>query len=309
MSVAAGASGRERELVLVAGATGYLAHRVVPRLLASGRVVRALVRGGEGRAARVPHLQGAEIAGGDLGDGAALARAVLGVDAVVHLVGIIREQGKATFQKVHVDGTRALVGAARAAGVRRFLYVSAIGARADAPTAYWRSKAEAEAIVRGGGMEWLVLRPSIVFAPEGEFFKVLRQLTAIPLVPVLGKGTSRMAPIRADDLADLVAAAFGRPAVWNRVHEVSGPEAMTFNALLVRAARARGRAAFLVHVPLALARPLVALVAKVLPNPPITPDQLAMLSEDSVADPATVREAFGISVRSIDPILSGEDAA
>ena len=308
MSAAAGSSGG-RERVLVAGATGYLARRVVPRLLASGRVVRALVRGGSGRAARIPHLAGAEIAGGDLDDAGALAGAALGVDAVVHLVGIIRERGQATFQRVHVDGTRALVDAARTAGVRRFLYVSAIGARADAPTAYWRSKAEAEAIVRASGMTWIVLRPSIVFAPDGEFFKVLRQLTAFPLVPVLGPGTSRMAPLRADDLADLVAAALDRPAVWNRVHEVSGPEAMTFNALLARAARARGRGAFLVHVPLALARPLVALIARVLPNPPITPDQLAMLSEDSYADPAAVRDAFGIDVGPIDPILRGEDAA
>lgn len=296
------------ERVLVTGATGYLGRRLVPRLLASGRAVRALVRGGRARADSSPHLAHAEIVDGDLSDAASLGRAAEGAGAVIHLVGIIREQGNATFEAVHVEGTRALVAAARGAGVRRFLYVSALGTRPDAPTAYWRSKAAAEEIVRASGLEWMVLRPALVFARDGEFYRALRQLTHLPVVPVLGPGTSLLAPIRADDLADIEAATLDRPLAWNRVHEVSGPEALTFNELLRRTARARGHGALLVHVPLALARPLVALIAKVLPAPPITPDQLAMLSEDSVADPALLLEAFGIQVRSIDPILSGDPA-
>src|SRR5205085_9652114 len=108
----------ESERVLVAGGTGYLGSRLVPRLLATGRPVRVLARGG----ARVP--AGAETARGDLADPASLALALQGVDTVVHLVGIIREEGRATFRAVHVDGTRALADAARKAGARRFLYVS-----------------------------------------------------------------------------------------------------------------------------------------------------------------------------------------
>ncbi len=300
---------REPDRVLVAGATGYLGRRLIPRLLAAGRSVKALVRGGRARADSAPHLAQVEIVDGELSDAGSLARAAVGIGTVIHLVGIIREQGKSTFEAVHVEGTRALVAAARAAGVRRFLYVSALGTRPDAPTAYWRSKAAAEEIVRGSGLEWMVLRPALVFARDGEFFQALHQLTLLPIVPVLGPGTSLMAPIRADDLADIEAAALDSHGAWNSVHEVSGPEALTFNELLRRAARARGHGALLVHVPLALARPLVALIAKVLPAPPITPDQLAMLSEDSVADPALVLEAFGIRVRSIDPIFSGADDA
>ncbi len=299
-----------RERVLVTGATGYLGRRLVLRLLASGRAVRALVRGGAEAAAAHPHLAGVEIAAGDLGDAAACRRAAEGVDTVIHLVGIIMERGRATFEAVHVEGTRTLVEAARGAGVRRLLYVSALGARADAPTAYWRTKARAEELVRGSGLAWLVLRPSLVLARDGEFYAVLRQLTAFPLVPVLGPGTSRLAPVRADDLAAIEVAALDHPEAWGRAHEVVGPEAVAFNELLRRVARGRGRKVMLVHVPLALARPLVSLLAAVLPSPPITPGQLAMLEEDSVADPADLKASFGVTVRSIDPILAGqEDAA
>ena len=292
------------ERVLVAGGTGYLGRRLVPRLVATGRPVRVLARGD----VRVP--AGAEAARGDLADPASLAPALEGVHTVYHLVGIIREEGRSTFRAVHVDGTRALVDAARKAGARRFLYVSAIGARPDAPTAYWRTKAEAEAIVQAGGMDWIVLRPSIVFAPDGEIFKVLQQLTAFPVVPVLGPGTARLAPIRADDLADTEVSALDRPAAWNRVHEVAGPEAMEFNELVRRTARARGRRALLVHVPLALAKPLVAALSRVVGRwSPITPDQLAMLAADSVADPLALRRDFGVEPRSIQPLLEGKERA
>lgn len=295
---------RLNERVLVAGGTGYLGSRLVPRLVATGRPVRVLVHGG----ARVP--AGADSAQGDLTDPASLARALAGVHTVYHLVGIIREEGRSTFRAVHVDGTRALVDAARAAGARRFLYVSAIGARPDAPTAYWRTKAEAESIVRASGLDWIVLRPSIVFAPDGEIFKVLAQLTAFPLVPVLGPGRARLAPIRADDLADVEVKALDRPAAWNRVHEAAGPEAMEFNDLLRRVAHARGRRVALVHVPLALAKPLVAALSKALGRlSPITPDQLAMLSEDSVADPLALVREFGVEPRSIQPLLEGRERA
>jgi len=292
------------ERVLVAGGTGYLGSRLVPRLLATGRPVRVLARGD----ARVP--AGAETARGDLADPAALAQALEGVHTVYHLVGIIREEGPSTFRAVHVDGTRALVQAARAAGARRILYVSAIGARPDAPTAYWRTKAEAEAIVQGSGLEWIVLRPSLVFAPDGEIFRILAQLTAFPIVPVLGPGTARLAPIRADDLADIEVRALDRPAAWNRVHEAAGPEALEFNELVRRAARARGRRVALVHVPLALAKPLVAALSKIAGRlSPITPDQLAMLSEDSVADPLALQREFGVEPRSIQALLEGRERA
>jgi uncharacterized protein YbjT (DUF2867 family) len=296
-------AGEGRERVLVAGATGYLGRRLVPRLLARGRIVRALVRGGPARAARVPHLAGCEIADGDLGDAASCRRAAAGADTIVHLVGIIREKGIATFESVHVGGTVALVQAARHAGARRFLYVSALGARPDAPGAYARTKAEAERLVRDSGLTWIVLRPSIVFARDGEFYAILKKLTAVPLVPVLGSGRAGTSLVHADDVADIGARALDLPAAWNRAHDVCGPEAIPFVDLLRRAARGLGRRILLVHVPLFLARPVVALAARVLSDPPITPDQLGMLVAGSTCDSAAAAHTFGLTLRRVDDVL------
>ncbi len=294
--------------ILVTGATGYVARRVVPRLIEHGHRVRALVRGGSERAARFPHLAGCEIAPGDLTDRASLDAAARECDGVVHLVGIIKERGSATFERVHVEGTRAVVDAARAQGVRRVLYVSAIGARLDAPTAYWRTKARAEELVRQSGLAWIVLRPSLVLARDGEFFGVLRGLTALPIVPVLGPGTSLLAPIAAEDVAESVARAFGLPGAWNLTHEICGPRAYPFNELLRMTARGRGRSVMLVHVPLALARPLVGLIAP-LPFAPVTPDQLAMLSEDSTCDGGALARAFGFTPRPIEGVFDDRTVA
>jgi NADH dehydrogenase len=303
-----GAAGGGGERVLVAGATGYLGRRLVPRLRATGRIVRALVRGGAARAAAFPHLAGCEIADGEVTDGPACRRAAQGADAIVNLVGLIRERGKATFEAVHVGGTSALVEAGLGAGVRRFLYVSALGARPDAPTAYARTKAEAERRVRESGLDWIVLRPSIVFARDGEFYGILDDLTATPLVPVLGPGRARLSPVHADDLAEIEAAAFDHPAAWNRAYEVCGPEAIPFVDLLRRVARGRGRRIALVHVPLWLARPAVRMMAALLPDPPITPEQLVMLEEGSSCDPGPAERAFGVRMRPVNDIL-GDGAA
>ena len=226
-----------------------------------------------------------------------------------HLVGIIREAGGATFESVHVEGTTALVQAARHAGARRLLYVSAIGARPDAPTAYWRTKAEAERIVATSGLSWLVLRPSLVFARDGEFYGILKQLTAVPLVPVLGSGRTLLQVVHADDLALVEARALDAPGAWNRVVNVVGPEAIPFKTLLRRTARGLHRPVVFVHVPIAFARPFIHLAAAVLPNPPITPGQLAMLAEDSVGDPAELARLFGVHVRPVDDVFGDRGAA
>jgi NADH dehydrogenase len=275
--------------------------------------VTALVRGGAARAAGFPHLAGCAVAEGDARDPAACERAARGAGTVINLVGVLREVGRDRFATLHVGVTRHLVAAARAAGAARFLYVSALGVRADSPTAYGRTKWQAEEAVRASGLEWIVLRPSIVFARDGEFYRILDRLTAAPIVPVLGPGTNRLAPVRADDLARIEAEALARPAAWNRAYDVAGPVAYEFRELLRRVARGRGRrVAWLVHVPVGLVRPVVSLLSRVRPLvrvAPITADELAMLGEDSVADPAPVEAAFGLTLRTIDGVLDGTEAA
>src|SRR5207249_2168088 len=180
-----------------------------------------------------------------------------GAHTVVNLVGIIRETGHGTFEALHVGVTNNLIAAARAEGAERFLYVSGLGVRADAGSEYGRTKWRAEEAVRASGLTWLVLRPAIVFARDGEFYGILKRLTAVPLVPVIGPGTNRLAPVLADDLALVEVEALTRPAAWNRAHDVAGPVAYEFRELLARVASGLGRTIVRVHVPVGLVRPVV----------------------------------------------------
>jgi len=227
-------------------------------------------------------------------------------------VGIIREAGQGTFEELHVGVTRNLVAAAQAAGAERFLYLSALGVRADAPSAYGRTKWRAEEVVRASGLAWLILRPSIVFARDGEFYRLLRSLTAFPLVPVIGPGTARLAPVLAEDLAQVEVEGLSRPLVWNRAHAVAGPIAYAFQDLLLRVALGLDRRIVRVHVPVALVAPVVELVSHLGPLArlaPVTPGELVMLREDSVADPAPIEREFGVRLRPVDSVFDAQVAA
>src|SRR5262249_41510052 len=153
-------------------------------------------------------------------------------DTVVHLVGILRPRGAQTFDSVVVDGTAAVVAEARRAGAQRFLYVSALGAHREGPTAYFRTKALAEDIVAARGLEWLVFRCSIVLGAAGEFFRLLRDLTRFPIVPVVGHGHYPIQPVLLDDVAEAVTRAVEADSGWNRVYGVCGPRRLTLRALL-----------------------------------------------------------------------------
>jgi len=205
-----------------------------------------------------------------------------------------------------------MLAVAKAAGIRRYLHMSALGTRPGARARYHQTKWRAEEAVRGSGLTWLVLRPSIVLARDGEFYRILKRLTAVPLVPVIGPGTNRLAPILADDMAMVEVEALTRPAVWNRAHDIAGPRAYEFKDLLARVAQGLGRPILRLHVPVGLVRPVVDLMARLGPLArlaPITPGELAMLREDAVADPATVEREFGVRLRPVDAVFEGREAA
>ena len=177
---------------------------------------------------------GVEVAHGSVQDPASLAEAMAGVDAVVHLVGIIRERRPSTtFAAVNHGGTRNVAEAARAAGVKHVVYVSALGARDDAGYPYARSKWQGEQEVMGSGVPYTILRPSILFGEGDEFFNTLAALVKmLPLVPVAGSGANRFQPIAADDVARCVATAVLQEAYHGRVIEVGGPRHYTYRELL-----------------------------------------------------------------------------
>jgi uncharacterized protein YbjT (DUF2867 family) len=290
-------------VILVTGATGFVGRRVAHALRARSRPLRCLVRD-PGRAGGLEAM-GCELAPGDTGDPASLGRAVAGCDAVVHLVAIIAGS-PSDFERTMSQGTRDLAGAAKAAGVRRFVLMSALGVseRTRELTPYYRAKWDMEQAVKASGLEHVIFRPSFVLGPGGgvmpQFARMVRYL---PITPIAGSGERRLQPIFVDDVAAFFAGAVELPEAANRTFELGGPEAVTWNEFWARLAAAAGKRRATVHVPIGLLRAQAALTER-LPGAPVTRDQLTMLEAgDNVCDPRPAADAFGVELTALDEQL------
>jgi NADH dehydrogenase len=269
---------------------------VVERLLRRDHEVRALVRD-PARAGWMRDRNVALVHGG-LGDQQALRSLVQGADAVVHLVGIIVEVGSQTFQRVHVDGTKHVVAAAREAGVRRLVHMSALGARPDPEaTAYHRSKAAAEEVVRQSGISHVIFRPSLIAGEGNEVLAMLvRMLRFSPIVPVIGDGRYQLQPVAAGDVAEAFAVALEREGVAG-AFEIAGPVPLTYHQILDELEAALGVTRTRVSAPVPIVR-FAAYAGMVLPNlNPITPEQLQMLLEGNTSEQNALPGVFGIAPR------------
>ncbi len=279
--------------VAVTGATGFVGRHLVDHLLRRGHRVRALAR--RPGTARSLAARGVQVLPGDLADRAALAALLERVEAVVHLVGIIAEWGAATFTAVHVEGTRRLLAAATAAGVRRFVHMSAVGARPEpGATRYHRTKWQAEELVRSSGVAAAIFRPSMINGPENVPIRTLARVHRwAPVVPVFGDGRSLTQPVWIEDVAVAFALAVER-AQLDGTYELGGPEQLSFDEFVRAIGRASGHPRPLIHVPLALARLGARLCDPLGPAAPITSDQLQMLVEGSATPQNAIESVFGI---------------
>ncbi|MGL4395972.1 MAG: complex I NDUFA9 subunit family protein [Hyphomicrobium sp.] len=278
-----GASG----LVTIFGGAGFIGRHTVAALARRGMRVRA--------AGRRPDLAGYLQPMGAVGQIHAVqanlrypesvARAVSGADAVINAVGILAPSGKQTFDSVHVDGARAVAKAAREAGVQRFVHISAIGADAHASAYYARSKAFGERAVLEEFPAAIIIRPSIVFGPEDDFYNRFGAMAAVsPFLPLIGGGLTRFQPVYVGDVAaaveHVVCDGAGEPG---KIYEVGGPDVISFRQLLESTMRDTGRSRMLLPMPFWLAK-LQALMTWPLPNAlrPITVDQVRLLKSDNV---------------------------
>lgn len=279
--------------VFVTGATGFVGRSVIQALRSDGYVVRCLVRRGSERDLR--GLEAVERVEGDILVRRGLEEGMAGCQAVVHLVGIIRERPTVgtTFEMVHTQGTINVLEAAMAAGVRRLLHMSALGSRPGARARYHQTKWAAEETVRASGLAWTIFRPSIIYGRGDEFVTMLaRMVERSPVVPVIGSGRQRLQPVPVEHVAEGFARALALPATEKHVYEVGGPDQLTMVELLDAIGSALGhRRVRKAHVPLGFMRPVARILHR-LPGFPVTPDQLRMLEEDNVCDPAPFYGAF-----------------
>ena len=281
-------------LVLVTGATGFLGKRVVRDLIARRHDVRCLIHS-PGKERMFDHRT-VEVHYGSVTDPDALRQAFHDVQAVVHLVGIIRSRGRNTFDFIHRQGTANVVAASQEAGVREVIYVSAMGAMQDPSYAYFYSKRQAELEVVNSGIGYTILRPSVIFGEGDEFLTALAGLIRLgPFVPVIGSGRNRMQPVAADDVSRCVAASVGNSTVRGKIINLGGPHRLSYNDLLDEVALAMGRRCRRVHIPTALVRPAVAVLERLLPRLPVTTDQLKMLGIRNVSEGRELENAFGFT--------------
>ncbi len=287
--------------ILLTGGSGFVGSHALPELIDAGHRVVALVRdaaSGEGILRRLdPSRRAAvELRTGDVTKPESLAGALAGVEAVVHLVAIPRDwNGGSDLRLVNTEGTRNIVEAARAAGVRRFVHEGAMGVEDEEDLHYASSKAKAERIVTESGLDWTILKPSLMWGPRDGFFNIVADLVRIApgVVPVPGRGTARFQPFAIADMARVLRLTLERPETIGRAYELGGPRYWTYREITEEVLRGMGRRRAIVPMPL----PLISLVAGTaefvhLPFPVAT-DQLRQLRLDNIGPLDAVRGGFG----------------
>jgi uncharacterized protein YbjT (DUF2867 family) len=286
--------------IFVAGCSGFIGGHLIEALTGETKEIRCLAR----NQARGVHFRekGFDFVVGDLLDRDSLKGCLDGVDLAIDLVGIIKEKGEFTFERVHVDGTKNFVEEARRAGAKRIFYQSSLGASTDSSSRFLKTKAEAEEIIRTSGIEYTIFRPSVIVGEQDGFTEKLKALIQMgPVVPVPGDGNSRFQPIDVHDWARCLLIAANDVNAAGKTFEFGGPEQLTYNEIVTQLMDAMGMKKRIVHLPMSFARagvPFVGIaqgLSRFLGRkiPPVTGEQLTLLGIEYICDPYSVEKNFG----------------
>ena len=292
--------------VAILGGSGFIGRYLVKRLAERGEVLTVGAR--TATRAKFLKLKGevgqVGLVNIALDDDAVLPAFVADNDAVVNLVGILAERGKQRFEMAHHVGPARLARLAREAGVPRFIHISAIGADPRSSSAYARTKAAGEAAIRDAFPTATILRPSVVFGPEDQFFNRLASVAAMsPVMPLIGGGETRLQPVYVGDVADAIVRAIDDTATAGRTYELGGPTVYSLRALTELLLDELHRKRLLIDLPFGLAA-LQARLMGLLPNPPLTVDQVELLKRDNVISPGALGlEALGIRPTAVEAVL------
>ncbi|MBX3519945.1 MAG: complex I NDUFA9 subunit family protein [Xanthobacteraceae bacterium] len=296
-------------LVTIYGGSGFVGRHLVRALAKRGWRIRVAVR----RPDLAGHLQPLGVVGqiqpvqANLRYPDSITRAAEGASAIVNLVGILYESGAQTFDAVQAEGAASVARAAKKEGAR-LVQISAIGADKDSDSAYGRTKALGEEAVFSAKRDAVVMRPSIVFGPEDDFFNRFASLARIsPFLPLIGGGETKFQPVFVGDVAEALAKAVEGEAKGGEIYELGGPEVKNFRELMELTLQEIGRKRLLIPLPFALAR-VQAFFMELLPKPMLTRDQVTMLETDNVVSAEALRanrtlEGLGINPTAMRAIL------
>lgn len=267
--------------VLVLGGTGFVGRTLCEHLVRAGWQVTVPTRH-PANARSVQHLPGLTVVTAQVHDPAALARLLPGHDAVVNLVAILHGN-EAAFERVHVTLARQLAQACQAAGVRRLVHISALGADAQGPSVYQRSKAAGEAVLQAAGLDLTILRPSVIFGAQDRFLNLFARLqTVFPFMPLAGART-RFQPVWVEDVARAVVACLHNPHTVGQVIECAGPEVLTLAELVQLAGRFGSHQRPVIPLPMVLGRLQAALMELAPGEPLMSRDNVDSMRVDNVA--------------------------
>ena len=288
--------------IVVLGGSGFVGRHVVNALAAMGREVVVPTRARE-HAKALFLLPGVQIPELNVRDSAALADVMREADAVINLVGILNETRGASFKDVHIGVTEAAIHACRTNGIRRLIHMSSLNAATDAPSAYLRSKGEAEARVCASGLDWTVFQPSVIFGPEDKFLNRFARIAGFVPVIYLAGANARFQPIYVRDVVEAIAVALDENQTIGERYRLCGPRVYTLRELVMFAVRQAGHRSLIFGLPDRLAH-LQAWVLEHLPGKLLTRDNLASMRVDSVCD-CEYPAVFGGAPRAMEDIVSG----
>lgn len=293
--------------VTVFGGSGFIGRAIVRALAREGLQIRVAVR-------RIELAEPLKTAG-DVGQitlmranlrvPSSVAAAMAGSQAVINAAGIPFQRGRQRYQSVHVDGAHAIAEAASAAGVERLVHLSGIGAdHRGSKNRFVQSKVGAEDAIVAGFPSATILRPSVVFGPDDAMFNRLARIAALaPFVPVVGSGLAKVQPVFCGDVGKAAAAVLGRPETAKTVFELGGPRVYTYREIAALVLREIDRRKPIIGVPASLMK-IAGFFAEFLPVPPLTHDQIELLTQDNVARPGAPGLAtLGIQATAAEAIL------
>lgn len=304
--------------ILLTGATGFVGGQVLRKLIATGHVPVCLVRDLGKFERQTASLSNSEIVGieGSIFSRSALARAAEQSDSAIHLVGVIMERGKQTFSRVHYEGTKNVLKTCLDAGIKRYIHMSALGARPDAVSKYHLTKYMAEEAVRKSGLNWTIFQPSVIHGPDGEFMELMKTFACSllpPVMPYFGDGSHRLQPVDVRDVAECFVKALSLVNTIHRTYTLGGPRSFSWKELYQTCQRLIPGAKQwkpTIGQPVALAKFLAMTVMK-LPMPIAKFDklrfntaQVQMSQEDSTCDIAPAESDLGISFRDFETELA-----
>lgn len=290
--------------IFVTGATGFVGTQVLKLLLEYGHNVTVLVRNPD--RLKISH-KNISIKVGDILEPDSLQSTLNGMDVVIHLVGIIREDlsGDITFDKLHTMATQNIISAAVDAGIKHFLHMSANGARENSNTDYHRTKFEAEQIVRSSGLNYTIFRPSVIYGPEDIFINMLVGFMKLtPVFSYFGRGDQPMQPVSVFEVAEIFARSINVSELKNKDFSICGSKVFTYKELLKMIMRVKGISRLLMPVPESIVKMAIFTFGKQKWFP-LTRDQFVMLLEGNICENREIFELLAINSLDMETVLNG----